>query len=193
MGRVQVAVTALWTAVTLAGCGAQTQPASQPPPPQPTTTTEVGTPGPPSSAVAPPAPVTVPEQLKFTTKTVDGKDFSGESLAGKPAVLWFWAPWCPKCRGEAAGVAETVKSAGTTVTFVGVAARDGVLNMQKFVEQYQLGGFVHLADTDLAIWKRFGVVEQPAYAFISKDGNVDVVTARVSKDELMRRARALAS
>ncbi len=25
-------------------------------------------------------------------KTVDGKDFSGQSLAGKPAVLWFWAP-----------------------------------------------------------------------------------------------------
>jgi thiol-disulfide isomerase/thioredoxin len=33
--------------------------------------------------------------LRFDAKTVDGKDFSGQSLAGKPAVLWFWAPWCP--------------------------------------------------------------------------------------------------
>jgi thiol-disulfide isomerase/thioredoxin len=191
MGRVQVAVAAVCAGIALVGCGAQTQPASQPPP-QATTTTEVDPSGPTSSEVAPPVPVAVPEQLKFTSKTVDGKDFSGESLAGKPAVLWFWAPWCPKCRGEAPGVAETVTSVGASVTFVGVAARDQVPNMQKFVEQHGLGTFTHLVDTDLAIWKRFGVVEQPAYAFITKDGAVEVVTARVSKDALMRRAQALA-
>jgi thiol-disulfide isomerase/thioredoxin len=190
MGRVQVVAAAVCAGVALAGCGAQTQPASQPPPqPTITTTTEVG---PSATSVAPPASVTVPEQLKFTTKTVDGKDFSGESLAGKPAVLWFWAPWCPKCRGEAPGVAEAVKSVGGSVTFVGVAARDEVPSMRNFVEQYRLDSFAHLADTDLAIWKRFGVVEQPAYAFITKDGTVEVVTARVSKDDLMRRAQALA-
>jgi thiol-disulfide isomerase/thioredoxin len=191
MGRVQVAVTAVCAGIALAGCGATNQPASQPAPQTPittTTTTEVGA----SATTSTTAPVTVPEQLKFTTKTVDGKDFAGESLAGKAAVLWFWAPWCTKCRGEAPGVAETVTAAGTSVTFVGVAARDGVPAMRKFVEQYKLGGFAHLADTDLAIWKRFGVVEQPAYAFISKDGKVEVVTDRVSKDDLMRRARALA-
>jgi hypothetical protein len=32
------------------------------------------------------------QQLQFAAKTVDGRDFSGQSLAGKPAVLWFWAP-----------------------------------------------------------------------------------------------------
>jgi thiol-disulfide isomerase/thioredoxin len=192
MSLVQLAVAAVCAGIVLAGCGTQTPPASQPPPPQPTTTTEVAPSGPASSQVPAPAPVTVPEQLKFSTKTVDGKDFAGESLAGKPAVLWFWAPWCPKCRSEAAGVAEAVKSVGSSVTFVGVAARDGVPKMQQFVDQYGLGGFAHLADTDLAIWKRFGVVEQPAYAFLTKDGKVEVVTARVSKDELTRRAQALA-
>jgi hypothetical protein len=38
----------------------------------------------------------LPKQRSFTAKTVDGKEFSGESLTGKPAVLWFWAdelPW----------------------------------------------------------------------------------------------------
>lgn len=189
MGRVQLTVAAVCSGLVLAGCGGQAQPASQPPAQTTVTTTTEAGPAPTTSAAA---QVAVPEQLKFTTKTVDGKDFSGESLAGKPAVLWFWAPWCPKCRGEAAGVADTVKSVGTTVTFVGVAARDGVPNMQKFVEQYKLGDFAHLADTDLAIWRRFGVVEQPAYAFIGKDGKVEVVTDRVSKDDLMRRAQALA-
>lgn len=31
----------------------------------------------------------VPEQLRFTATTLDGTEFSGERLAGKPAVLWF--------------------------------------------------------------------------------------------------------
>ncbi|PAZ13053.1 hypothetical protein CLM62_26490 [Streptomyces sp. SA15] len=43
----------------------------------------------------------VPAQSKFTTTTVDGKAFAGTSPAGKDAVLWFWAPWCAVCRGEA--------------------------------------------------------------------------------------------
>jgi hypothetical protein len=30
------------------------------------------------------------QALHLTAKTVDGADFSGQSLAGKPAVLWFW-------------------------------------------------------------------------------------------------------
>lgn len=189
MGRVWAAVAAVCAGMALAGCAGQAQPASQPPA-QPAITATAG--AGPAATTSAAAPVVVPEQLKFTAKTVDGKDFSGESLAGRPAVLWFWAPWCPNCRGEAPGVAQTVGAVGETVTFVGVAARDGVPAMRKFVDQYKLGDFTHLADTDLAIWKRFGVVEQPAYAFITKDGTVEVVTARVSKDDLMRRAQALA-
>ena len=53
-----------------------------------------------------PAPKPVPEQLRFTAETVDGKEFSGASLAGKPALLWFWAPWCPNCQAEAPAIAE---------------------------------------------------------------------------------------
>lgn len=40
-----------------------------------------------SSAPAAVAPVAVPEQLRFAAKTVDGPDFAGQSLVGKPTVL----------------------------------------------------------------------------------------------------------
>jgi hypothetical protein len=36
------------------------------------------------------AHVPMPAQLQSTAKTLDGRQFSGESLLGKPAVLWFW-------------------------------------------------------------------------------------------------------
>lgn len=47
-----------------------------------------------------------PQALWFTGTTVDGKPFDAKTLAGKPAVLWFRAPWCPKCRAQAAETAK---------------------------------------------------------------------------------------
>jgi len=132
------------------------------------------------------------EQLQFTAKTVDGQDFSGQSLLGKPAVLWFWAPWCPKCQREAPDVAR-VAHANPAVTFVGVAARDQRPAMKDFVSKYQLGSFQHLADVDGAVWQRFGVTQQPAFAFIGADGTVQVVKGALSEQALTERVTKLAS
>ena len=49
----------------------------------------------------------VPEELSFTAETIEGASFDGSSLAGKDAVLWFWAPWCTECRREAPFVAAS--------------------------------------------------------------------------------------
>jgi thiol-disulfide isomerase/thioredoxin len=131
------------------------------------------------------------EQLRFTAKTVDGKDFSGQSLAGKPAVLWFWAPWCPVCQREAPTVAK-VAQANTAVTFIGVAAQDKVPAMREFVAKYHMESFTHLADLDASVWTRFGVTAQPAFAFIGKDGTVDVVKGTLSEQDLTARVSTLA-
>ena len=58
-----------------------------------------------------PAPA-VPDQLQFTSTTLDGTPFDGADLAGRPAVFWFWAPWCPNCRAEAPQVAAAADSLG---------------------------------------------------------------------------------
>jgi len=137
------------------------------------------------------APAAVPEQLRFTAKTVDGASFDGASLAGKPSVLWFWAPWCPKCNAEAPSLREVAQANAGKVTFVGVAAQDQVPAMQDFVRKHSLGSFVHLADTDAVVWRRFGVTYQPAYAFVSASGEVKVEKQQLTKDELAGRVAAL--
>ena len=152
----------------------------------PTATTGVG-------ASSPGAAQGVPDQLRFTATTVDGTSFSGASLAGQRAVLWFWAPWCPNCRAESGQVAAAAAAHQGSVTFVGVAALDELPAMQSFVATYGMGGFTHLADLDGSIWQRFGVTQQPAYAFISADGSVEVVKARVSATELDARLDQLTS
>ena len=73
---------------------------------------------------SPPAAV-ADDRLQFTGTTLSGAPFSGASLVGKPAVLWFWTPWCPFCNAEAPSVSQ-VAAANPTVTFVGVAARSDV-------------------------------------------------------------------
>jgi hypothetical protein len=65
--------------------------------------------------------------------------------------------------------------------------------MQSFVTTYGMGGFTQLADLDGSIWQRFGVTQQPAYAFVSADGSVAVVKTRVSAAELDTRLAQLTS
>ncbi|GAB3436059.1 protein disulfide oxidoreductase [Actinophytocola sediminis] len=170
--------------LTLTGCGTEGEPAPN----------ASGQPKPASQAPDDlserPAPsAEVPEQLRFTAKTIDGEVFDGASLHGTPALLWFWAPWCPTCQAEAPTIAEVARTDG--VRFVGVAAQDEVPAMRAFVDRFGLGTFPHLADRDAAIWQRFGVDYQPAYAFVSADGTVEVVTDLLEPAELRDRVRAL--
>ena len=169
------------TTVLVAACGSDTGPKASL---APATTSVAATDHTPTST-------NVPAQLQFTAKTVDGQEFKGESVLGKPAVFWFWAPWCPVCQREAPMVGK-IAATHPDVTFVGVAALDQVSAMQEFVNKYPVKGFTHLADTDGAVWAKFGVTQQPAYAFVSADGNIDVVRGSLPEASLTERVTTLA-
>ncbi|MDZ7885119.1 MAG: protein disulfide oxidoreductase [Mycobacterium sp.] len=143
-----------------------------------------------AAASSAPGAAPVPAQLQFTATTISGQQFSGESLVGKPAVIWFWAPWCPTCQREAPTVGK-LAAANPDVTFLGVAGLDEVAAMKEFVEKYPVNDFTQLADTDGSIWTRFGVTQQPAYAFIDAEGGVDVARGSLSETELTERVSAL--
>ncbi|OBF33558.1 hypothetical protein A5724_18445 [Mycobacterium sp. ACS1612] len=133
------------------------------------------------------------DRLQFTGSTLSGAPFSGSSLAGKPAVLWFWTPWCPFCNAEAPNVSQ-VAAANPRVTFVGVAARSDVAAMQAFVSKYNLN-FTNLNDADGSIWARYNVPWQPAYVFYRSDGSSTFVnnpTSAMPAQELSDRVAALA-
>jgi thiol-disulfide isomerase/thioredoxin len=132
--------------------------------------------------------------LNFTGTTLSGATFNGSSLQGKPAVMWFWTPWCPFCNAEAPTV-SAVAAANPGVTFVGVSTRADVAAMQGFVSKYNLN-FTNLNDADGSIWAKFNVPWQPAYVFLSPDGSSSFVnnpTSAMSQQELSDRVRALAS
>lgn len=132
------------------------------------------------------------DRLQFTATTLSGAPFDGAGLQGKPAVLWFWTPWCPFCNQEAPTVSR-VAAANPDVTFVGVAARSDVAAMQAFASRYNLG-FTNLNDADGSLWSRFGVPWQPAYLFVKADGTSTFVnnpTSAMSEQDLADRVSAL--
>lgn len=134
------------------------------------------------------------DRLQFTGTTLAGAPFEGVSLQGKPAVLWFWTPWCPFCNAEAPSVSQ-VAAANPKVTFVGVAARSDVAQMQAFVSKYNLN-FTNLNDANGSIWVRYNVPWQPAYVFYRADGTstfVNSPTSAMSEQELSNRVAALTS
>ncbi len=140
----------------------------------------------------PPRAPAADDRLQFTATTLSGAPFTGTSLQGKPAVLWFWTPWCPFCNAEAPGVGR-VAAANPDVTFVGVAAHSDVAAMQSFVSKYNLN-FTNLNDADGSIWARYNVPWQPAYVFYRADGGSTFVnnpTSAMSEQELSGRVAAL--
>lgn len=178
MRRLQATIVIAAAALALAACGS-----SDTSDEVDTSAQAASTPSASPSADAADAPdaAEVPEQLDFSSTTTTGASFEGASLAGQPAVVWFWAPWCHVCQGEAPQVSAAADA--TDVQFLGVAALDSAASMQGFVENYDLD-FTNLADTEAAVWARFGVTSQPAYAFISAAGEVDVVAGSLSAEEL---------
>ena len=131
----------------------------------------VTTPAPRSTIASRSALAARPETLKFTGTTLDGKAFDGAALAGKPAVLWFWAPWCPRCRAQAEATAKVASDYQGRVNIVGVAGLDKADAMRSFVNDQKVGGFPHLSDEQGAVWKRFEITEQSVYVVLDAKGN----------------------
>ncbi|MBT2401347.1 redoxin domain-containing protein [Streptomyces sp. ISL-100] len=115
-------------------------------------------------------PAAVPAALRFAGTTIDGKPFDGASLAGKPTVLWFWAPWCPKCKAQGPETAKVAAEFQGKANVVGVAGLDKQAAMKDFVASVNVGAFPHLSDEAGDIWKKFEITQQSTYVVLDKDG-----------------------
>lgn len=126
----------------------------------------------PASAPASASPATVPAALSFTGKTLDGTAFDAATLAGRPVVLWFWAPWCATCASQAWTVAEIAPTYRDTVPIVGVAGLGEQKAMTSFVTEFDLGGTTQIDDRKGALWRRFKVAEQSTFVVLDRTGRV---------------------
>lgn len=125
-----------------------------------------------------------PPALDFTATTVTGESFEGASLAGKPTVLWFWAPWCPVCASQASSVAELAEAHDGELNVIGVAGLDEQSAMEEFIANNDVDGITHLSDEEGAVWKRFEVTEQSSFVLLDGDGEQQYRQGYRESDEL---------
>lgn len=106
----------------------------------------------------------------FTGTTVGGEPFDGASLAGQPAVLWFWAPWCPKCMAQAPAVLDIAAEHEGDIEIVGVAGLAAAEDMPEFIDSTGTGELTHLSDPDGEIWRKYDIAEQSTFVFLDATG-----------------------
>jgi thiol-disulfide isomerase/thioredoxin len=86
-----------------------------------------------AAAAEPVAPAAVPASLKFTGTTLDGKTFDAATMAGKPTILWFWAPWCATCASEAMSISDLQDEYAGRLNILGIAGMGDNQDMHEFV------------------------------------------------------------
>lgn len=106
----------------------------------------------------------------FQGTRLDGSTFDGRSLAGRAAVLWFWAPWCPTCRAQSPTVAEVAEQYDGRVAVVGVGGLDSAADIEDLAAR--IPHVDHVVDPDGEVWQHFGVTAQSSYAVIAADGEL---------------------
>ncbi|MFC7274625.1 redoxin domain-containing protein [Paractinoplanes rhizophilus] len=114
----------------------------------------------------------VPATLRFSGKTLDGARFDAATMAGKPAILWFWAPWCATCASEAQSISDLAQEYRGRLGILGIAGLGDNKAMHEFVSDLNVGAVPHLDDRAGAIWKRFKITQQSTYVFLDAGGKV---------------------
>lgn len=127
----------------------------------------------------------------FSSTTLEGQSVTQADYEGKPTIMWFWAPWCSVCRSEAPTLSKVASELDGNVDVVGVAALGSIDEMNTFVSDTGIGNFTQLADPDAQVWGVFGVASQPAFAFISADGSIEIVQGSIDEKEILERAASL--
>jgi thiol-disulfide isomerase/thioredoxin len=139
---------------------------------------------------AKPAEKTTQDVFAFTGKLIDGEPFDAASLAGKPALLWFWAPWCATCAGQAGSVQEVQQTYGDKLGVLGVAGMGSNAEMHEFVSDLEIPDVRALDDEAGVVWRKFGVTQQSTYVLIDRSGTV-VTNGYLDSADLPAKVKAL--
>jgi thiol-disulfide isomerase/thioredoxin len=105
------------------------------------------------------------------TRMEDRSEYALAALndSDKPTLLWFWAPWCPVCGGEAPKIQQLAEREDT-LNVVAIGGRDDLANAPAFVERHGLTAPTLLFDESMQVWEHYRIPGQPGAVLLDADG-----------------------
>lgn len=139
-----------------------------------------------------PAPTFALPALAQPSLTVTPAD-----IAGRPAVVNFWASWCTPCRREMPAMQSVASELGPGVAFLGIDEQDLRGDGLAFLHRTRVA-YPVASDTNGASAKDFGVRGLPTTIFVDSRGRIvgryggplDRATLRRFVDELLLHPRS---
>ncbi len=111
--------------------------------------------------------------IEMTNVATGETETLSEALApsdGKPTIAWFWAPYCPTCRGEAPALDEFMAQNSDRVNMVGIGSRNDLKYAEGFLEDTGVTNFPLLWEPTGRSWVENAVAAQPYAILIAPDG-----------------------
>jgi cytochrome oxidase Cu insertion factor (SCO1/SenC/PrrC family) len=106
----------------------------------------------------------------FNLTGTDGRQVSLASLAGRPAVINFWATYCPPCRAEMPLLQRDAGS-NSGVQLVLVDEGDSGRAARDFLDSLAVHQAA-LLDSDLSVGHAYGAIALPTTVFVRADGTI---------------------
>lgn len=103
----------------------------------------------------------------------DGAALALRDLAGKPALLLFWATWCSVCRGEMPKIERLSAAVGDEAHIVPISLdRDGLPVVERYLSERGLDGLPAYLDRSGVIADRLGVRQVPMALVLDRSGRI---------------------
>jgi len=109
----------------------------------------------------------------FTLETLKGQTISmAQARNGRPAMIFFWATWCPHCRTQLRELAlhrGRIETNGIAMVLVDVGEKPR--EVRNFVHANHIPFDVFL-DRDAATAREYRIVGVPTFFFVNAEGSI---------------------
>jgi len=120
-----------------------------------------------------PSPLVGKPMPAFAGVTLEGDQFSSASLAGRPAIVNFWASYCiPSCVDEHPVLLDLAARHGAQLRMVGILVSDTPAGARGFLARYGEVSWPTLLNADGRATIDYGVTGPPETFFIDASGIV---------------------
>jgi thiol-disulfide isomerase/thioredoxin len=124
---------------------------------------------------------------RFHAKTIDGENFTNETVKGKVVLFEFWTTWCQYCADEATIVDNLGKEftdKGLVVLAVDVG--ESKKTVKRYLDTHPRNcRIVYMEDTNLAAM--YAATVYPIYVVVDREGNIVATQRGASGERGLRR------